>query len=262
MTMGSACSMLRPEPHYRADAVARGLSALGFRIEKEPKPLPTEDDVLVIWNRYGQFAQQAQRYESNGARVVVLENGYMGREWKGCIWYAAALSRHNGGGAWTVGPAERARALFEDQLRPWTSIENGEQLMLLQRGIGSPPVAQPPAWKDSAHSQLKRAGFNRIRIRAHPGRNPGKVEPLDNQLARAEFAVTWASGAAIKALLLGIPVFYGFNNWVGAPAARHINQLAEGPFKGDRWPMLERLAWAMWDLREIESGEAFDHLLR
>lgn len=260
--MGSACSMLRPEPHYRADAVARGLSALGFKMESVPKPSPTEDDVLVIWNRYGQFAQHAQRYESSGARVVVLENGYMGREWKGCIWYAAALSRHNGGGEWGVGNAERARALFEDQLHPWTEIQNGEQLMLMQRGIGSPPVAQPPAWKDAAYQQLRAAGFNRIRVRNHPGKNAAKTEPLEMQLVRAEFAVTWASGAAIKALLLGIPVFYGFSKWIGALAARPISDLKQGPFKGDRWPMLERLAWAMWDLREIESGEAFDHLLR
>lgn len=73
--------------------------------------------------------------------------------------------------------------------------------------------------------------------------------------------VTWASGAAIKAIIEGIPVFYEFNDWIGAPAARYGIDDTENPFLGDRNPMLHRLSWAQWTAEEIASGEPFKCLL-
>ena len=96
------------------------------------------------------------------------------------------------------------------------------------------------------------------RIRNHPGMY-ACVE-LDVDLANAAAVYTWGSGAAIKALVMGIPVVYDFDNWIGAQAASKIGE----PLKRDdraRRQMFERLAWAQWSLSEIEDGTAMEHLL-
>jgi hypothetical protein len=73
--------------------------------------------------------------------------------------------------------------------------------------------------------------------------------------------VTWASGAGIKALLAGVPVFHEFDRWIGAPAAARLAGDIEScniPSRGELW---RRVSWAQWSLAEIGSGEGFDRLL-
>jgi hypothetical protein len=64
--------------------------------------------------------------------------------------------------------------------------------------------------------------------------------------------------------LLGIPVFYEFDRWIGARAALPISVWGAEPKRDDaaRLAMLRRLAHAMWTLEEVRSGEAFSNLLR
>jgi hypothetical protein len=80
-------------------------------------------------------------------------------------------------------------------------------------------------------------------------------------LADCFAAVTWGSGAAIKAIIAGVPVFHEFSRWIGAPAAKFGAANLEQPFVGDRLPMLRRLAYAQWSVAEIERGEPFALLL-
>ena len=84
---------------------------------------------------------------------------------------------------------------------------------------------------------------------------------LEDDLRDAWACITWGSGAALKALTLGIPVFHGMPNWIGAGAALPMHADLEHPARGDRLPAFRRLAWAMWNLQEIESGEPFRRLL-
>jgi hypothetical protein len=248
---------VREAPHYRRDAFCDGLRTCGYTVGPElAKPAPT--DLLLIWNRYGDGARLAAHYERHGATVVVAENGFLGRDWAGRVWYSLAIGWNAGAGRWHVGGTERA-GMFAAELKPWRQ-QDGHALVFAQRGIGSPPVAQPPGWHQKAAQLIERMG-HRVVIRGHPGRhqeNPSLYKQLDG----AAFAVTWASGAAIKALLYGVPVYNGLPQWIGAPAARPFGKTLEAPFRGDRTEFLTRLAWAMWSVEEIGSGYAFRHLLR
>lgn len=248
---------VRDQPHYRRDAFCDGLRKCGYGIGPElAKPAPT--DLLLIWNRYGEGARQAERYESAGATVIVAENGYLGRDWRGQVWYQLALGWNNGAGQWAAGDRDRAK-LFAAELKPWRD-HDGYALVLAQRGIGSPPVAQPPGWHQRAAAELQRLG-RRVVIRGHPGRHQ-ENQSLYAQLDGAAFAVTWGSGAGIKALLYGVPVYHGMARWIGAPAALPFGKTLTEPFRGDRSEMLTRMAWAQWSVEEIGSGYAFRHLLR
>lgn len=242
--------------HYRRDAFEHGLKRLGYEIAPKPLLYPEPGDVLVIWNRKPSDEGFARTYEKAGAEVIVAENGYVGRAPDGDKLYALALGHHNGIGAWPSGGPERWERLGVD-LAPWRSI--GRDVVILpQRGIGERGVAMPLTWTAQMYDGLKARTSRPISIRRHPG--VAKLEPYE-ALMTAHAAVTWASGAAIKAIVAGVPVFYGLEGWIGAAAAsRDINRLETPPLP-DRLPMLHRLAWAQWSILEIHSGEAFAWLL-
>jgi hypothetical protein len=242
-------SLLRPEPAYRSASFHEGLVLSGHRI------VAGEGDALLIWNRYGTGHREASRYEAIGKPVFVAENACVGREWRGSHWYTLSRSWHNGAGQW---PAYGPRwSTWDVPIEPWRS--SGDRIVVLaQRGIGVPPVAEPAGWPDQIAADLRRRTRRNVEIRRHPG-EARRNEPIDWRGVHA--AVTWGSGAGIKALLSGVPVFYGMPNWIGAPAARHVSEDIEQPFLGDRMPMLERMSWAIWSVDEISTGVPFELLL-
>ncbi len=245
--MRRAMNTLSDGPAYRREAFNKGLVANGFKVRDFDNPAPC--DLLLIWNRYGRSDELARKFEAVGAAVVVVENGYLGRKWLGDAWYAMSLDHHNGAGTWNEGSAARWDSL-DVELAPWRQ-GGTEAVVIAQRGIGEPGIGMPNGW---AKAISEKTG---ARIRFHPGVN--ECLPLADDLASAEYALTWGSGGAIKALVMGIPVQYDFPQWIGAAAATRIG---ERLFRGDRLPMLRRLAWAQWRLSEIEDGTAFEHLLQ
>jgi hypothetical protein len=250
--MPNAWLNMREAVHYRRDAFVSGLMRCGFKVQRGAPLAPTDKgDILVTWNRYGQAHRSASEFERRKQRVIVVENGYLGAEFKGRRYYAMALGHHNGAGWWPVGGPERWAALGVELL-PWRT--DGETVILPQRGIGPPGVAMPLAWLRS----VERLG----RVRKHPGSKDTGL-PLERDLASAGQAITWGSGAAIKALAMGIPVFHAFPKWIGAPAARELSHIAKGPMRDDakRLAMFQSLAWAQAPIEEIASGEAIARLL-
>jgi hypothetical protein len=119
----------------------------------------------------------------------------------------------------------------------------------------------PPWWPGRTAAFLRAHGIVG-RVRPHPG--IAKCVPLEKDLAKASAVVTWGSGAALKALTLGIPVYADMPQWIGADAALPVSALASGQCNRDsdaRLRMFRRLAWAQWRLSEIEDGTAFRALL-
>jgi hypothetical protein len=247
-----ALCLIRAALHYRRDAFCRGLQAAGYRLVNS-LPDPKQGDVLVIWNRYGHLHAEANRFERCGARAVIAENGYFGKSWRNGTWYALAVGHHAGAGKWRVGGPERWDSWGVD-LKPWR--QGKEPLILGQRGIGEPGIASPARW---AEQTQKRIGG---RIRAHPG-NGAPQTPLLADLATASAVVTWASSAALIALAEGVPVFHEMPRWIGAHGSQPIASYPVAKCDDEeRLNMFRRLAWAQWEVAEIESGAAFTHLLQ
>ena len=251
--MPRACLLIRPDVRARWQAFQAGLAQCGFTIQTEVS-VPNESDVLVLWNRH-RYSGIARQFEAVGARVIVAENGWLNAT-NGDKRIALQLGHHNGAGTWYEGPEDRWTPLGID-LKPWRSDGN-HVLVLAQRGIGEPGVAQPRGWEESIASELRSRTNRQVIIRKHPGNHEPPLEP---DWTRCWAAVTWASGAGIKALIAGVPVYYGLDKWIGAPAALPVWAGIETPFLGDRLPMLQRLAYAQWSLPEISTGEPFARLL-
>ena len=233
-------------PERRA-AFRAGLEALEFSVFDGFPDHPSTEDILVTWNRIGDMHRIAGIFEDRGCPVLVAENATFGNDFAGLRWYTIARHYHNLAGPefFDVGSADRwarlgvAPAPFRD---PEAA---GECVILPQRGIGPPRTRMPANWLQRARDKYRGA-----RVRPHPG--SGNGTPLETDLARAREVVTWGSGAAVKALLMGIPVHSGLPGWIGEQDNTEAGRLA----------MLERLVWAQWTLDEIAAGVPFRHLLR
>lgn len=244
--------------HYGYESFNVGLQRLGYERVDRVKGT-TEGDLLLSWNRQGAIHVQALQFERLGGRVVVVENGYLGKHWRGAQWYAIALGHANGGGSWPDEGGARWQA-WRVALDPWHP-PTGETIVLGQRGIGEAGIRSPEDWLRIAAKHIATPA----RIRRHPGNavEAKKAIPLELDLANASTVITWASAAGIRALLMGVPVFYGYPHWIGAKASRLLVDYKLGALCDDslRLAMFERLAWALWTRAEVESGEALDLLL-
>jgi len=234
---------LREGVAYRREAFAAGLESVGYKVREGVTLSPGPDDCLVVWNRYGEKDSAARVFESHGLPVLVAENGYLGNEFAGSQWYAISRNQHNGAGGWPQGGPERWDSLGVT-LEPWR--QGGEIVLLPQRGIGPVGVAMPRDWLERTERRLAGTAY---RVRRHPGLRD--CVPLQDDLAKAGGVVTWGSGAALKALLWGIPVYSDMPRWIGEQDNTDAGRLA----------MFRRLAWAMWTLTEISDGTAFRKLL-
>lgn len=220
----------------RTEAFKTGLQRLGYAVEFGCTQRPGDRDLLVSWNRIRDGGTAATAFEASGLPVLITENASWGNDFAGRSWLTLARSFHNMAGMFPVGGSERWHALGSE-LAEWRT--GGETVVLPQRGIGPPEVRMPSSWPMSQKG----------RVRNHPGRFDAK--PLEDDLADAGRVVTWGSGAAIKALMWGIPVESHMPRWIGEQDNTDAGRLA----------MFERLAWAQWRMEEIRSGEAFAWLL-
>lgn len=231
---------LRHSVPERARAFHKGLSRLGYSIQSGVTMRPGPKDILVSWNRIRDGQLAAGAFESRGRPVIVAENATWGNDFLGRHWYTLGRGYHNRADCIRPEGPERWDALGVE-LHPFRI--DGETVILPQRGIGPPGVAMPFGWGEKA---LSRHGG---RIRQHPGQNP--CIPFEQDLKAAGRVVTWGSGAAVKALMMGIPVASEMPKWIGEQDNTEEGRLA----------MFRRLAWAQWTLDEIATGEPFERLL-
>lgn len=233
---------LRSNLPERTRVLTEGLKRLGYSIEMGLTVTPEPDDIMLTWNRIGRANEVANQFIAKGLPVLVIENASWGGDFKGSKWLFLNRALHNTAGLIPIGGNERWDNL-NVELADWRTTV-GETVILAQRGIGSPPVAMPRGWPQDA--QRRYGG----RIRVHPGNKPHPI-PLSVDLATCSTAVTWSSGSALTALMMGIPVFSEAPNWVGQQDNTNTGRLA----------MFRRLAWNQWRMSEFESGEAFRWML-
>lgn len=253
-----AFCLIREEPHYRREAFAAGLQKRGYKVLYDVNLQDIDsDDILVIWNRYGHYAKFAEMFEAKKAKVLVVENGYLGVNYNDKVWYSISLSHHNGAGTYKLS----ADRFFNQKmnLKDWRT-GGSEVLVLAQRGIGERNIASPDNWEYYAKDLIEHKTGRPVRIRPHPGLTHA-IE-LEQDLSKSMFAVTWGSGAGIKCITLGVPVVYGFKNWIARDSALHIDEFKiENLFRGDRTKTMCNVFSAMWELQEIYDGRPFAELL-
>lgn len=251
---------IRELPHYRRESILKGLQACGYETPADSSPPKSRRDLLVTWNRQLGDQQKADEWEAKGGTVLVIENGYCGRDADGRQFYAIAVHGHNGSGWFPVEHDDRLTPLGID-LQPWRTAP-GYILVCGQRGIGAKTMASPRGWEDRAANQLKAMGFKDVRIRRHPGRFVSPTT-IDQDLDGAEMCVIWSSACGVRALERGIPVVFCAPHWICEGAAGRGLGAVESPRRDElaRLSAFGRMAHAQWSVEEIASGEPFRRIL-
>lgn len=238
-------------------AIGRGLARLGYEPTWALDRSIGAGDAIVTWNLTGRDGL-VEIARAAGAKLVVAEEAYTRRLAPGKR-FALALWGHAGSGIWPDGGIERWERLGIE-LTPWRAV--GERIVVCgQRGIGSKAMASPPNWHEMTAKKLWGLTARPVVVRPHPGKRKNEIEPFLAQIAGAHAVVVWSSACGVEALVHGVPVFYAAPFFVAAAAARRWPRDVEDCFLADRAHALGRVAWAEWDLGEIESGEALERVL-
>lgn len=261
-----AWNLTREAICYRHDAFSAGLRAAGYDVQKGAPGLGDvkPGDLVLGWNRYSVMHEIATRTEKAGGIYLCAENGYVGiggaspHSMERRDPYALAIGYHNDASAIPDGGPERWAALGVD-LAPWRA-SGGHVLVCPNRAFGTPGRMMPVNWKNEVVGRLQKLTKREIRVRPHPGNSPPE-KPLAADLVNCHAVVIWASSVGVHALLAGVPVIAEAPFWICKSITGTANQI-ETPPMPDRLPALRRLAWGQYFIAEIESGIAFDHLLR
>jgi len=253
---------IRAEPAYRRVTFEQMLVRHGYKLHPSTFQPEGPEDILVTWNRMkGANHIWAQRWEQRGGTVLVTENGYLQRE--KYTHYAISVHGHNGSGWFPIGDEDRFSKLgFE--LKPYRDpVEPGHALICAQRGIGSPTMASPSQWAEKTLRLLEEGNIF-ARIRQHPGTFKNRSD-LMTDLKGARSCVIWSSGAGVRAMVEGIPVFYDAPHWICADAAWKFTvglvNFTPRTNDEDRVKALHKMSHGQWRHEEIATGEPLARIL-
>lgn len=250
---------IRDLPHYRCGAFCEGAKRAGFEVRRSGSDF-RPGDVLIIWNRYGQYDSLAMQAGRAGAIVLVSENGFAGRDANGNQFYQLAVGGHNGSGWWHVGNEDRL-AKQGLVMQPWQPTSPEAHVVVRgQRGIGRPGVASPPDWHNQAAHLLRQHTKRRIAVVPHPGNGAVDDTRHEQYLKGAHALAIWASSVGVKALLAGVPVLCDAKYWICRGASHPLwdverVDLRTAHYDEHRRRALHSMAWAQWSLEELASGE-------
>lgn len=261
-----AFSVIREAPLYRSDGFQKGLAAAGYSPAGRPREPCQPGEILLIWNRYSMTERLALEFRARKGIVIVAENGLMGRDRADGSWYSLALDFPAAGGGVLPAPipGEDRSQVFKSEYGEWR--RGGKEVIVLeQRGIGAPGIASPVGWTEKTYTRVTAQTRMPVRIRRHPGE--GGCVPLEIDLQHAAAVVTWGSGAALRALAMGIPVFYCLRSWIGAPASKQWTGMV-GEFDNPRTDeqararVFQAVGRSTWRIDEIEAGAPLLRLAR
>lgn len=256
-------------------AFRSGLDRLGLcHADHDP-----DANVAVIWSLVWAGRMRAnqeiwRQFRSSGRPVIVLEVGALQR---GTTWKVAV----NGLGSnalWGQGFQENRPQKLGLDLMPWQ--QNGQHIVIaLQRPDSEQWVGQPAvsSWLSQTVYELQRHTARPIHVRMHP-RKSVNIPPscrlerpralagtydnfdFDQSVRQAWAVINWNSGAAVRAAMLGVPVFVGDSS-LAAPVGNLDWSQIENPRMPDRSRWLTELSHTEWTLDEIASGYAIQRLM-
>ncbi len=262
--MSRAWVVLKPQPWYRKEAFCKGLAAAGYEVLERSPDRGRPGDLLVQWNRYSSNAAIASRFESEGGRVLIAENGYLNADGsapkfsvhpggpKPSDHYAIGIGFHNDAERVLPGGPERW-AKLGIELKPWRT--DGEHILVApNRSFGVPERTMHPDWAQRTAAALAKQTRRQVRIREHPGNNAPR-RALSEDLKNCWAVFVWSSSVAVHALAAGIPTYIEapFQILKGASASGPV----DAPVMPERLPHFERMACGQFTCAELESGEPF-----
>lgn len=210
-----------------------------------------------------------------GKRTLVIEKGYFRRN----EYYAVGWEGLNGRADFRVpvdvGPERRIA-----QGMTMLPVQGSHDEVLLVGQVPWDASVQDSshlAWLRETTGKLQTITTDQIRLRRHPlgpSDMPGIIgildeagRPLADDLAAARVVITFNSNVAVDAILAGVPVIAmdeGSMAWGVVPhrleyAASGMESALMGAAL-QQW--MNELAWKQWNLGEMSTGQAWEHITR
>lgn len=257
--MGRSVTILAEKwPLKRFEMFRDGFKKLGYDTINTK---PVMADTLVVWNRYREGGELADRFEREGGptgrNIIVAENAYINPDYAGRKYTALSRTGHNGSG-WTPYEGPERWKRMEMDVHSWR--KGGDWILVCgQRGLGAPGMAMPPSFIDQMRLMLPELTGCHIEMRDPPALHQNQ-RPLEELWPLLRAVVVWTSNMATVALLNGVPAYYMGPHHIMKGAAVHGVDSILKPSYPDREPAFKRLAWAQWTREEIQSGEALEML--
>ena len=185
---------------------------------------------------HGYFNQSKRSFENNRTNVISLE-GYFRIVNNNFI--------HNGIGNY---PSDRLKKLNLDILE---QKNTGNYIILSEPSIAMKKVYNTPNWREDTIKLVKRYTDRKIIIH-----NKFSKEPLDSLLKNAWAFVSLQSTAGFKAMQKGIPAFFTDH------FLKNIGEIKDIESPIINYKIFNNLAYGQWTLNEIQSGEAWENIIK
>jgi hypothetical protein len=240
------------------EKVAAGLRRHGVAVEFQLR-FDRGADFAICWGwRRGQVLR------SLGARVLVMERGYIGPR---AHWTSLAWNGLNGWGEFCLGediPAGRFARHF--QMAPWKT--GGARILVMGQVPGDMSLRGRDLgrWYDEAAAAARESYNLPVHFRPHPvavqrGCHRGPLGPaggpIAEELAKTALVITWNSNSAVDAVLAGVPAVVMDKGSMAWPVAAHSIGAWARP---DREAWANRVAWCQWSPEELAGGDWWERM--
>lgn len=236
--------------------------------------IPGDTDAIVCFGWMSKHKTQTERTAiiadalRRSIPVLCVELGTIGTlnraHWRHLGWNGV-----NGRSVWiTRKPGNRWDKIFRPiiNVRPWRTDDQGPIVVLGQKPFDV-SLENCRNYMQWLQETIKRIG-NRAVFRPHPKaldmQIPGVPNDtnglLETTLKTASATMTWNSSAGVQSVIAGVPHYCEDRGSMAWEVSRRVNEMGrDSTF--DRQPWLDRLAYSIWHMDEIRSGEAIQSLL-
>jgi hypothetical protein len=227
-------------------------------------------DLVVASGIAGSLGKILPPYKAAGIPVLVFEQGHINRD--EYFQFGHTLN-------WLPdGPCDDDRRQSLGIKAPrGRKRESGHVLVLGQKpGDAQHPMANTGMvknWGERTIREIKRHTDRTVTWRPHPFCNiklahsthkPDEV-PFEESLKSAHSVVTWNSNGGLRAILEGIPTFTTDSScWYREVCCGPLANIedAKRPTPSKFTKFFNRVAYAQWNLEEIEDGTAWEFVLK
>ena len=255
----------------RAKIFQKGLQKHGLldvTITTNNKPVPC--DIAVMWG-ISHFQKVIMSQKLHKKDTLVWEAGYIldRHKWKG-IGYNGLNGRADFCNK--NSPPDRWEQYFSHLLQPWK--DDGKYILLTGQVTGDAslqPVNGRVNYQEIVN-EIKKYTKLPIHYRKHPhpkrssapcpkGAIPSKGT-LEQALSKAHCVVTFNSNTSVDAILSGTPcIVLDKGSMAWDVCGHNLNEVNDPP-RPDRMQWAYDTAYTQWTMKEIESGDAWEHLMK
>ena len=185
---------------------------------------------------HGYFNQSKRSFEDNRTNVINLD-GYFRIVYNNFI--------HNGIGNY---PDDRLKKLNLDIL---DQKKSGDFIIISEPSVVMKKVYNVPRWTEDTIKLVNKYTDRKVIIH-----NKFSKEPLDFLLKNAWAFISLQSTAGFKAMQKGVPAF--FTDYF----LKNIGEIKDIENPIINYNIFNNLAYGQWTLNEIESGEAWENIVK